>query len=212
VTHPAPAGLLPAAAIDGKLLHGTRTPTGQVFLVAAITHHDGIVLGQRQVPDKRGETTVIADLLTPLPVVCPAFGDAGDEERRRVMAGAVDGLAHVRNPAVEIGDDLHVLPAHVLLAGEQAVIVLAFADRSDEPVDQHTFPVSLFEPLIDLRAGDPAQDRLQDLVIAGDGGLEQPNTSPRTSSGRLCRSPNSTAMTAVGSGNTYGRPTGGFSH
>jgi predicted transposase YbfD/YdcC len=68
VTHPAPAGLLPAAAVDGKLLHGTRTPTGQVFLVAAITHHRGVVLGQRQVPDKRGENTVIADLLTPLDV------------------------------------------------------------------------------------------------------------------------------------------------
>jgi predicted transposase YbfD/YdcC len=68
VTHPAPAGLLPAAAIDGKLLHGTRTENRQVFLVAAITHHSGIVLGQRQVPDKRGETTVIADLLTGLPV------------------------------------------------------------------------------------------------------------------------------------------------
>ncbi len=68
VTHPVPAGLLPAAAIDGKLLHGTRTETGQVFLVAAITHHNGIILGQRQVPDKRGETTVIADLLTGLPV------------------------------------------------------------------------------------------------------------------------------------------------
>jgi predicted transposase YbfD/YdcC len=68
VTHPAPAGLLPAAAIDGKLLHGTRTPTGQVFLVAAITHDRGIILGQRQVGDKRGENTVIADLLTPLDV------------------------------------------------------------------------------------------------------------------------------------------------
>ncbi len=68
ITHPVPAGLLPAAAIDGKLLHGTRTQAGQVFLVAAITHDDGIVLGQRQVPDKRGETTVIADLLTGLPV------------------------------------------------------------------------------------------------------------------------------------------------
>jgi predicted transposase YbfD/YdcC len=68
VTHPAPAGLLPAAAIDGKLLHGTRTPTGQVFLVAAITHHRGVILGQRQVPDKRGENAVIADLLTPLDV------------------------------------------------------------------------------------------------------------------------------------------------
>ena len=68
VTHPVPAGLLPAAAIDGKLLHGSRTPTGQVFLVAAITHDRGVVLGQRQVPDKRGENAVIADLLTPLDV------------------------------------------------------------------------------------------------------------------------------------------------
>lgn len=68
VTHPAPAGLLPAAAIDGKVLHGTRTPTGQVFLVAAITHDRGVILGQRQVPNKRGENAVIADLLAPLNV------------------------------------------------------------------------------------------------------------------------------------------------
>lgn len=68
VTHPAQAGLLPAVAIDGKLLHGTRTEAGQVFLVAAITHHGGVILGQRQVGDKRGENTVVADLLTPLDV------------------------------------------------------------------------------------------------------------------------------------------------
>src|SRR5262249_26090687 len=66
MTHPAPAGLLPAAAIDGKLLRGTRTEAGQVFLVAAVTHDRAVILGQRQVPDKRGETTVIGDLLTPL--------------------------------------------------------------------------------------------------------------------------------------------------
>lgn len=68
VTHPAPAGLLPAAAIDGKLLHGTRTPTGQVFLVAAITHDTAVILGQRQVPDKRGEGAVVTELLKPLDV------------------------------------------------------------------------------------------------------------------------------------------------
>jgi predicted transposase YbfD/YdcC len=68
ITHPAPAGLLPAAAIDGKLLHGSRTKAGQVFLVAAVTHDRGAILGQRQVPDKRGENAVIADLLTPLDV------------------------------------------------------------------------------------------------------------------------------------------------
>jgi predicted transposase YbfD/YdcC len=68
ITHPAPVGLLSAAAIDGKLLHGSRTKAGQVFLVAAITHQRGAILGQRQVPDKRGENAVIADLLTPLDV------------------------------------------------------------------------------------------------------------------------------------------------
>jgi hypothetical protein len=46
ITHPAPAGLLPAAAIDGKLLHGSRTATGQVFLVAAVTHDRAVILGQ----------------------------------------------------------------------------------------------------------------------------------------------------------------------
>jgi hypothetical protein len=60
VTHPAPAGSLPAAAIDGKLLRGSVTPTGRVFLVAAIGHDAGVVLGQRQVADKRGEVVCLA--------------------------------------------------------------------------------------------------------------------------------------------------------
>jgi hypothetical protein len=65
---PAPAGLLPGAAVDGKALRGARTATGRVFLVAAIAHRSGIILGQRQVPDKRGEATVVHDLLAPLDV------------------------------------------------------------------------------------------------------------------------------------------------
>lgn len=69
LTCPRPAGLLPAVAIDGKLLHGTRTADGRkVFLVAAVTHGRAAILGQRQVPDKRGENAVIADLLGPLDV------------------------------------------------------------------------------------------------------------------------------------------------
>jgi hypothetical protein len=39
-----------------------------VFLVAAITHGTGVVLGQRQVPDKHGEGAVVAELLAPLDV------------------------------------------------------------------------------------------------------------------------------------------------
>lgn len=66
VQHPAPVGLLPAAAIDGKALCGARTTTGRVFLVAAIAHITGVVLGQRQVPNKRGEGAVVHELLAPL--------------------------------------------------------------------------------------------------------------------------------------------------
>jgi hypothetical protein len=39
-----------------------------VFLVAAVTQDRAVILGQRQVADKRGEATVTEDLLTPLDV------------------------------------------------------------------------------------------------------------------------------------------------
>ncbi|MFB7186940.1 ISAs1 family transposase [Streptomyces sp. NPDC056230] len=65
---PAPAGLLPAAAVDGKALRGARTPTGRVFLVGAIAHASGAVMGQVQVPDKRGEGPAARALLSQLSV------------------------------------------------------------------------------------------------------------------------------------------------
>ena len=69
VDHPLPEGLLPAAAVDGKALGGARTGgDGRVFLVGAIAHVSGVVLGQRRVPDKRGEGSVVHDLLSPLDV------------------------------------------------------------------------------------------------------------------------------------------------
>ena len=65
-THPVPAGLLPAAAADGKLLRGSVTTKARTFLVAAIDHATGAVLGQRQVEDKRGENTALKPLLSSL--------------------------------------------------------------------------------------------------------------------------------------------------
>jgi predicted transposase YbfD/YdcC len=61
--HPAPAGTLPGAALDGKAAKGARTDGGPVFLVGAITHDRGVVLGQRQVASKRGEGSAARDLL-----------------------------------------------------------------------------------------------------------------------------------------------------
>ena len=66
--HPVPHGVLPGAALDGKALRGARTDAGPVFLVGGIGHASGAVLGQRQVPSKRGEGVAARDLLTYLNV------------------------------------------------------------------------------------------------------------------------------------------------
>ena len=64
--HGIPHGVLPGAAVDGKAVRGARTQAGPVFLVAAIDHGSGAVLGQRQVPSKGGEGVAARDLLTGL--------------------------------------------------------------------------------------------------------------------------------------------------
>jgi predicted transposase YbfD/YdcC len=94
VEHPAPDGLLPAAAVDGKTLRGTRTPEGgRVFLVAAIDHTTGAVLGQHQVPSKRGEGAAARDLLTGL--------------RAPGMVWTLDALHTTKATARLITTDLH---------------------------------------------------------------------------------------------------------
>ncbi len=110
LTHPVPAGLLPAAAIDGKLLHGTVTATGRVFLVAAISHGTAVVAGQRQVADKRGEGTAVEPLLAGLDV-------AG-------MVLTLDALHTTKKTARLITNDLH---AHyiLILKGNQPLTLQA---------------------------------------------------------------------------------------
>ncbi|MEV6869114.1 ISAs1 family transposase [Streptosporangium subroseum] len=69
LTHPAPDGLLPGAALDGKACRGARTGDGgRVFLVAAISHEHGVILGQCQVADKKGEGPAARALLPHLQV------------------------------------------------------------------------------------------------------------------------------------------------
>jgi predicted transposase YbfD/YdcC len=94
VEHPAPDGLLPAAAVDGKALRGARTPEGgRVYLVAAIDHTTGAVLGQHQVPSKRGEGAAARDLLTGL--------------RAPGMVWTLDALHTTKATARLITKDLH---------------------------------------------------------------------------------------------------------
>ncbi|MEV3927744.1 ISAs1 family transposase [Actinomadura coerulea] len=61
-----PAGLAPALAVNGKILRGARRADGtRPHLVAAATH-TGVVVGQRQVAAKSGETSCFTGLLEPL--------------------------------------------------------------------------------------------------------------------------------------------------
>lgn len=91
--HPVPHGVLPGAALDGKALRGARTDAGPVFLVGAIGHASGAVLGQRQVPSKRGEGVAARSLLTCLNV--PG------------MVWTLDALHTTRATARLITKDLH---------------------------------------------------------------------------------------------------------
>lgn len=132
ITHPRPAGLLPAAAIDGKLLHGTRTATGQVFLVAAVTHDRGAILGQRQVPDKRGENAVIADLLTPLDLAGMMLTlDALHTTKK--TARLITGPLSAHYTLILKGNQpLTLRAAHMLLSGTDT----EFADSMDVEADR----------------------------------------------------------------------------
>ena len=113
VTHPAPAGLLPAAAIDGKLLHGTVTADGRVFLVAAISHANAVVLGQRQVADKRGEGSATAPLLAGMDV-------AG-------MVLTLDALHTTKKTARLITEKLHAHYVLILKANQPLALPAAQA-------------------------------------------------------------------------------------
>jgi predicted transposase YbfD/YdcC len=132
ITHPAPAGLLPAVAIDGKLLHGTRTEAGQVFLVAAVTHERGVILGQRQVGDKRGETTVIPDLLAPLDVAgMPLTLDALHTSKK--TARLITGPLQAHYMLILKGNQpLALQAAQALLSGTNT----EFADSTDATSDR----------------------------------------------------------------------------
>ncbi len=141
VTHPAPAGLLPAAAIDGKLLRGTVTATGRVFLVAAIAHRTGVVLGQRQVPDKRGEGTVIESLLGGLDVAGMVLTlDALHTTKK--TARLITGKLHAHYLLIlKSNQPLALRAAQVLLSGTDTEFAAAMdieQDRGHGRTEQRT--------------------------------------------------------------------------
>jgi predicted transposase YbfD/YdcC len=145
VTHPAPTGLLPAAAIDGKLLRGTVTAAGRVFLVAAIGHGSGVVLGQRQVADKRGEGTVIESLLGSLDVAGMVLTlDALHTTKK--TARLITGTLHAHYLLIlKSNQPLALRAAQVLLSGTDAEFAEAMDiehDRGHGRTEQRTVRVA----------------------------------------------------------------------
>jgi predicted transposase YbfD/YdcC len=118
--HPLPPGLLPGAAVDGKALRGSATATGaRTFLVGAVSHVAGVVLGQRQVPNKKGEGGQVEALLAPL--------DAAG------MVFTLDALHTTKKTARLITQKLHahyilILKGNQPLARQAAHRVLQGAD------------------------------------------------------------------------------------
>jgi hypothetical protein len=127
-----PAGLLPAAAIDGKLLRGSVTTAGRVFLVAAIDHSNGMILGQRQVADKRGENTALQPLLSSLDTTGMVFTlDALHTTKKtaRLITGPLN--AHYIL-ILKANQPLTLQAAQALLSGTDT----AFAEHTDRADDR----------------------------------------------------------------------------
>jgi len=74
-------------------LHGSVTADARTFLVAAIDHTTGMVLGQRQVADKRGENTALQPLLSDLAAGIVWTLDALHTSKRtaRLITGPLHG-------------------------------------------------------------------------------------------------------------------------
>jgi predicted transposase YbfD/YdcC len=130
--HPVPTGLLPAAAVDGKAARGARTATGPVFLVGAIDHVSGVVLGQRQVPDKKGEGAQVGPLLASLDAAGMLFTlDALHTTRK--TARLITGTLHAHYLLILKGNQpLARAAAHTLLIGADAEFEETSAVENDQ--------------------------------------------------------------------------------
>lgn len=143
-THPAPAGLLPAAAADGKLLHGSVTTDARTFLVAAIDHTTGRVLRQRRVADKRGENTAVEPLLSGLPTGIVWTLDALHTSKKtaRLITGPLRGHYIL---FLKANQPLTLQAAQVLLSGtdiEFAGHIHTDADRGHGRTERRTIRVA----------------------------------------------------------------------
>jgi len=143
-THPAPAGLLPAAAADGKLLHGSVTADSRTFLVAAIDHTTGRVLSQQQVADKHGENTTIEPLLSGLPAGIVWTLDALHTSKKtaRLIIGPLRGHYIL---FLKANQPLTLQAAQALLSGtdiEFAGHIHADADRGHGRTELRTIRVA----------------------------------------------------------------------
>lgn len=120
--HPLPPGLLPGAAVDGKALRGSVTSTGaRTFLLGAISHVTGVVLGQRQVPDKKGEGGQVQALLAPL--------DAAG------MVFTLDALHTTKKTARLITQDLHAHYVLILKGNQPSALKAAHAALTGADTD-----------------------------------------------------------------------------
>jgi hypothetical protein len=109
-------------AVDGKVARGSGTRLRQpVFLLGAISHVTGVVLGQRQVPDKKGEGGQVGALLRPL--------DAAG------MVFTLDALHTNKKTARLITEDLHAHYVLTLKGNQPNALTAAHAALSGTNAD-----------------------------------------------------------------------------
>jgi hypothetical protein len=92
-------------ALDGKTLKGSwehiNTGAGKVRLFSALTHAEGVVVGQRKIPENTGEQAQMIPLLDQVAAAQPAAQPPGDQPPAAQPPGDLSGV-------VVTADALHV--------------------------------------------------------------------------------------------------------
>jgi hypothetical protein len=132
-------------ALDGKTLKGAwehiDTGAGKVRLFSALTHAEGVVVGQRKIPENTGEQAQMIPLLDQVAAAQPAAQPPGDLSGIVVTADAL----HVHRRNVEQilernGEYVLTVKANQPILRNSIKALFADADGSFPPSPRHVRP------------------------------------------------------------------------
>lgn len=117
-----------AVAVDGKEDRGAKAAGApETFVLRAVTHHAGILVRSRRIPDKTGEATSFTQLLEPLPLA-GVLVTADAAQTNRANAAWLTGVKDARYLMPVLGNQPHLHDALWTLSWDDMPVGAASLD------------------------------------------------------------------------------------